>query len=199
MHSITLKLRDVNGAMVLAWRKAFLGCEGVEVSGGDIFEERADALVSPANSFGYMDGGIDLVYSQFFGWQLQNRLQERLRQEHHGELPVGQALLIETHHAELPWLVCAPTMRVPMIVSDTVNAYLAFRATLRAVLEHNAASSGRPVRSILCPGLCTAVGRMPPERAARQMRQAWDIVIGGQPWPPPRPGLTLKAHADLTG
>lgn len=199
MHSLTLKLRDVNGAMVLAWRKAFLGCEGVEVSGGDIFEERADALVSPANSFGYMDGGIDLIYSQFFGWQLQNRLQERLRQEHHGELPVGQALLIETHHAEIPWLVSAPTMRVPMGVADTVNAYLAFRATLRAVLEHNAASPGRPVRSLLCPGLCTAVGRMPPERAARQMRQAWDIVIAGQPWPPPRPGLTLKAHADLTG
>lgn len=26
--------------------------------------------VSPANSFGFMDGGIDLAYSLHFGWQM---------------------------------------------------------------------------------------------------------------------------------
>lgn len=26
--------------------------------------------VSPANSFGFMDGGIDMVYSLHFGWDL---------------------------------------------------------------------------------------------------------------------------------
>jgi O-acetyl-ADP-ribose deacetylase (regulator of RNase III) len=197
MSRLILKLRDLNSAMVLAWRKAFAGCEGVEVSGGDIFGERADAIVSPANSFGYMDGGIDLVYSQFFGWDLQTRLQERLRDEHHGELPVGSALVIETRHAEIPWLVSAPTMRIPMAVPDTVNAWLAFRATLRAVQAHNAANPRKPIQSLLCPGLCTAVGRMPPERSARQMRHAWDIVMLGQPWPPPTPGATLQAHFDL--
>ncbi|MFP2929809.1 macro domain-containing protein [Pyxidicoccus sp. 3LG] len=197
MTLLPLKLRDLNSAMVLAWRRAFAGCEGVEISGGDIFGERADAIVSPANSFGYMDGGIDLVYSQFFGWDLQARLQERLRKEHHGELPVGSALILETRHAEIPWLVSAPTMRIPMAVPDTVNAWLAFRATLRAVQEHNAANPRRPIRSLLCPGLCTAVGRMPPERAARQMRKAWDVVVLGQPWPPPTPGGTLQAHFDL--
>ena len=30
----------------------------------------ADAIVSPANSFGFMDGGIDMVYSKRFGWQM---------------------------------------------------------------------------------------------------------------------------------
>ena len=30
------------------------------------------------------------------------------------------------------YLVSAPTMRIPLDVSDTVNAYLAFRGTLRA-------------------------------------------------------------------
>ncbi|MBZ4423308.1 macro domain-containing protein [Myxococcus sp. RHSTA-1-4] len=199
MSQLTLKLRDLNPAMVLAWRRAFLHCEGVEVSGGDIFEERADAIVSPANSFGYMDGGIDLVYSQFFGWDLQARLRELLRKEHHGELPVGSAVIIETRHAEIPWLVSAPTMRIPMAVPDTVNAWLAFRATLRAVLAHNAANPARPIRSLLCPGLCTAVGKMPPERAARQMRHAWNVVVLGEPWPPPTPGQTLQSHFDLIG
>jgi hypothetical protein len=114
MSQLTLKLRDLNPAMVQAWRWSFLRCEGVEVSGGDIFDERADAIVSPANSFGYMDGGIDLVYSQFFGWDLQTRLQELLRKEHHGELPVGSAVILPTRHAEIPWLVSAPSMRIPI-------------------------------------------------------------------------------------
>jgi O-acetyl-ADP-ribose deacetylase (regulator of RNase III) len=41
----------------------FKGVENVRISGGDIFELKADAIVSPANSFGYMDGGIGLVYA----------------------------------------------------------------------------------------------------------------------------------------
>lgn len=197
MSQLTLKLRDLNPAMVQAWRWSFLRCEGVEVSGGEIFDERADAIVSPANSFGYMDGGIDLIYSQFFGWDLQTRLQELLRKAHHGELPVGSAVLLPTGHAEIPWLVSAPTMRIPMAVPDTVNAWLAFRAALRAVLAHNAANPARPIRSLLCPGLCTAVGKMPPDRAARQMRRAWDVVMLGEPWPPLTPGQTLQSHFDL--
>jgi O-acetyl-ADP-ribose deacetylase (regulator of RNase III) len=70
-------------------------------------------------------------------------------------------------------------MRIPGNVANTVNAYLAFRATLHAVLAHNA--SGLPrIASILCPGLGTAVGKMPVARCARQMRAAWDRVLGGK-------------------
>jgi hypothetical protein len=68
-------------------------------------------------------------------------------------------------------------------VSETVNAYLAFRAALMAVLEHNATGRDR-IGLILCPGLATAVGRMPVERCARQMRAAWDRVVGGKPLRP---------------
>jgi hypothetical protein len=32
-----------------------------------ILEARVDALVIQANSFGFMDGGIDLAYRNFFG------------------------------------------------------------------------------------------------------------------------------------
>lgn len=35
----------------------------------------------------------------------------------------------------IKYLISAPTMRVPEDVSDTVNAYLAFRAVLRAGIE----------------------------------------------------------------
>jgi hypothetical protein len=114
--------------VVRAWEKYFKGIANVRISHGDILERPADAIVSPANSFGYMDGGIDLVYLRRFGWELQTRLQAHLRDEHDGELPVGQATIVETFDTAIPYLVSAQTMRIPMNVSSTINAYLAFRA-----------------------------------------------------------------------
>ena len=82
-------------------------------------------------------------------------------------------------------------MRVPSNVADTLNAYLAFRAALRAVAEHNARGHS-PIRRVLCPGLATAVGQMPVARCARQMRAAWDRVLG-----PRAPSFrSLRAIAD---
>jgi O-acetyl-ADP-ribose deacetylase (regulator of RNase III) len=191
-------LRDRNVAVVEAWRIEFAQAPDVEVSHGDIFDLSADALVSPANSFGFMDGGIDLVYSQHFGWGLQERLRERLRSEFDGELPVGQAVIVETLDQKIPFLISAPTMRIPMDVSDTVNAYLAFRAVIRAVRSHNA-SKERPIESVLCPGLGTAVGRMPPQACARQMHYAYGTSHLGQVWNPTTLGQIVDIHHRMTG
>jgi hypothetical protein len=61
MSEILFELRDVSADMVQAWQKYFLGVANVRTSLGEIFESSADAIVSPANSFGYMDGGIDVA------------------------------------------------------------------------------------------------------------------------------------------
>jgi len=189
-----LHLRDRNAALVDAWQRQFSGVENVEVTHGDIFDVTADAVVSPANSFGFMDGGIDLVYSRRFGWDLQERLQALLRAEHAGELPVGQAVIVETVATDIPWLISAPTMRVPMDVSGTVNAYLALRAALLAVRRH----AGDPrIETVLCPGLGTAIGRVPPDRAARQMAHAWAVIELGQTMAPRLLGEAQEAHAWL--
>lgn len=189
-------LRDRNTSIVEAWREAFDGVDDVEPSVGDIFDCAADAIVSPANSFGYMDGGIDLVYLERFGQGLQQRLQKRLREEFLGELPVGQATMVATLDPELPWMVSSPTMRVPMPVPDTVNAYLAFRAALLVGKEH--AAGDPPIRRLLCPGLATAIGCMPARRCARQMRLAYDVVSGLRSWPPARAGEVLASHREMT-
>lgn len=176
-----LHIRDRNAGLVEALQREFRGVPNVEVSCGDIFDTTADAIVSPANSFGFMDGGIDFAYSKRFGWDVQERLQDLLRKEHAGELPVGQAVIVETYATDIPWLVSAPTMRVPADVSATVNAYLALRAALLAVRRHDKQPR---IESVLCPGLCTSVGRMPPARAARQMAHAWAVVELGQTYSP---------------
>jgi protein-tyrosine phosphatase len=77
-------LRDINPNMIASWQERFAGHERkVTVSCGDIFGapvHGVTAIVSPANSFGFMDGGIDLAYSRHFGWGLQTRLQKLLAQ-----------------------------------------------------------------------------------------------------------------------
>lgn len=204
MPSLELHLRDLSTSLVAAWAKAFAAVPGVIISRGDIFSSQpgslpnnapidivADAIVSPANSFGFMDGGIDAVYTHQFGFALEARLQALLTADHGGELPVGCAVIVQTGSTEIPWCISAPTMRVPEPVPDTVNAYLAFRAALRAVLAHNA-SGRQPIRRILCPGLATTTGQMPVDRCAAQMRAAWDNVLGEGT--PPRPSWHAVAE-----
>lgn len=189
-----LHIRDRNHELVEALQVEFQGVADVEVSCGDIFDVTADAIVSPANSFGFMDGGIDLAYSKRFGWELQERLQDTIRRKHAGELPVGQAVIVETYDSAVPWLVSAPTMRVPAVVSDTVNAYLALRAALLAVRVHDQSPG---IETVLAPGLCTAIGRMPPRRAARQLAAAWAVVALGQTPAPMTLGQAVDAHGWL--
>lgn len=197
MSDVTYHLRDRNDGMVAAWRDWFAQCPEVEISLGEIFAgPKADAIVSPANSFGYMDGGIDLVYAEHFGWDIQKRLQKLIADEHDGELPVGQAAIVETNHADFPFMVSAPTMRVPMYVADTVNAYLAFRAAIRAVKEHNR-TSPRPIRSVLCPGLGTAVGKMEHWKSAKQMLLAYLVAAKGRKDVFDRASKVLYNHAAL--
>lgn len=186
---VVYKLCDLMKSLVAAWKKHFEDYipDRVQVYSGDIFKSgpAADAIVSPANSFGFMDGGIDMAYSRHFGWQMQDRLQEVIREKYRGELLVGDAIIIPTVEGKendncvdwskynegqpIKWLISAPTMRVPVDVCNTVNAYLAFRAVILAVEKHNSTPGNEPIRSVLCPGLGTAVGRMPAERCAYQV------------------------------
>jgi O-acetyl-ADP-ribose deacetylase (regulator of RNase III) len=193
---LTVHLRDINTGITKAWERAFADVPEVAVSRGDIFEQKADAIVSPANSFGYMDGGIDLLCSKYFGWEIETNLRTVLSEQHYGELQVGQAVVLATGHDFIPFLVSAPTMRVPMNIGETVNVYLAFRAALIAVFAHNA-NTDAPICSLLVPGLGTGIGGVAPERAARQMRIAYNAVINGQGTKTRNARAVLSEHREL--
>jgi O-acetyl-ADP-ribose deacetylase (regulator of RNase III) len=181
MSDLNIVLHTFDSAMVTAWQRAFHGTPSVMVVEGDILESRCDAVLSPANSFGYMDGGIDLAYRRYFGMELQARVQAKIRSEFHRELPVGQAMVVPTGHGSVPYLVAAPSMRVPDKIGDTVNVYLAFRAALLAVLAHNKGSMPS-IGTLRAPALGTGVGAMPLARAARQMHAAYVSVFEDPPW-----------------
>jgi O-acetyl-ADP-ribose deacetylase (regulator of RNase III) len=193
---LAIHLRDINAAVVEAWEQAFLDAPDVLISQGDIFEHTADAIISPANSFGYMDGGIDLVYSMYFGWELEANLKAVLSERFYGELPVGQAVVLATGHAHIPFLVSAPTMRVPTTINGTPNVYLAFRAALIAVLSHNATADA-PIQSLLVPGFGTGVGKVAPQQAARQMRLAYDAIVKGHGVKRRNTSTMLREHREM--
>ena len=149
-----------------AWRAAFAGVADVEVRAENICRVPCDAVVSPANSFGFMDGGLDHLLSERFGWGLEQRVRAAIQARPLGELLVGEAIVVATEDALTPWLICAPTMRVPMRVRTSINAYLAMKALLLAARAHQAEI---PIETVAVPGLGTGIGQLAPELAAAQM------------------------------
>jgi O-acetyl-ADP-ribose deacetylase (regulator of RNase III) len=184
-------LTSVERGLADAWERFCGDLDFVTVHHGSIFDVSCDALVSPANSFGFMDGGIDMLYTQHFGWHLQERLQELIRTRHHGELLVGTAEIVETDDSDKPFLIAAPTMRVPTILRDSVNPYLAARAALLLVRHgvftdrlYAGEKIADVVQTVAFPGLGTGVGRVGPNTCAHQMRAAIDdVVLGDRPFP----------------
>ena len=91
--------------MVSAWNDFFGEEENVKILNGDLTEVDCDAIVSPANSFGFMDGGVDYAISVRLGWDLQFSLQEKIKALPEGELLVGKAMVIETGDELIPYLI----------------------------------------------------------------------------------------------
>jgi O-acetyl-ADP-ribose deacetylase (regulator of RNase III) len=173
MEPIKLILVDPRPALCVACRERFADLPNVAVVQGR-FEQlpEFDCMVSAANSFGLMDGGVDLAIIEFFGAELERRVQQRILEEYLGEQPVGTSLIVETGHPRHPFIAHTPTMRVPLAIARTDHVYLAMWAMLLAVKQHNQ-SRAQPIRIVACPGLGTATGRVPVRRAAKQMALAY--------------------------
>lgn len=169
-------LVDKNPRIIAAWQEYFVHEENVNILEMDITEVPVDAIVSPANSFGFMDGGVDYAISMRLGWDLQFELQDQIKALPEGELLVGKSLILETGDELIPYLISSPTMRVPMNfnIHTSVNAYLAMKATLIAAKNHP------EINWISIPGFCTGVGKMQPEIASRQMYQAFLEIEKGE-------------------
>jgi O-acetyl-ADP-ribose deacetylase (regulator of RNase III) len=173
MEPLRLILVDPELALCQSLGQKFAGLPRVEIVHG-YFERlpEFDCMVSAANSFGIMDGGVDLAIAQFFGPGLMQRVQRHILEEYLGEQPVGTSFIVETGHADHPYVAHTPTMRVPMPIARTDNVYRAMWAMLLAVHRHNRASA-RPIGTVACPGLGTATGVVPFPEAARQMALAY--------------------------
>lgn len=179
-----LVLCAVDDPMARAWRAVVDGRARIRVHRGSVLDIEAHAVVSPANSSGWMRGGIDAIYSRAFPG-VEQRVRNEILSYHGGELPVGQAVAVPTGESMPAWLLSAPTMRQPgeRLPYDTVHPYLAARAVFAfwrdGELEpgHRAAEL---IDVIAMPGLGTGVGGVDPQNCARQVAAAWDEVFGAR-------------------
>ncbi len=193
MPALHLILCDNALPVVDAWNAYFPNLPDVEIVCDDLASVPADALLLPVNSFGSLDGGgLDAPLVELLGDDTQAEVFGLVRVGWGGEMPVGVAEVLVAPDGPFSILVVAPVLRVMQNVGRTVNSYLAFRAALRAVLQFNS-EHGDIISSLLVPGLGTFSGQMPPLRAARQMRAAYNAVLLNAP---PNVDISLDAGAD---
>jgi len=164
----------------------------IEVAHRSVIDRPADAVISPANSFGFMDGGVDWAYLQFFGIELQRRLQMVIRLQKFQELLVGAAVAVPTYHEAIPFLIAAPTMRVPKIIDDPADIMLATRAAIRVATDFR-------FSHIVMPGIGTGCGRVAPDIAARAMRAGIEAALRDIPYRPLTWPEAQERHFGLKG
>ncbi len=171
---------DLNEDLIKSWEKSLGKDPNIKIYYGSIFDIECDGIVSPANSFGFMDGGLDYQISKFFGWHVQERLQNIIKRKYHGELLVGCAEIVKTDHERIGHVISAPTMRVPLILKNSVNVYLATRAVL-LLIKFGTFQDGslvkEKVKSVAFPGMGTGVGRLPYDVCAIQMKRAVEDIF----------------------
>ena len=145
----------------------------VEIRDGDFLDVDADAIIVPGNSFGFLDGGLELRVCERHGLELQDRLRDRIRTDFAAELLVGQAV-IEDLGPSHPVVIYAPIWRTPQDIGSTVNVFLASKGAFQALSD-----AERPdLKRIAAPPMgIDAPGRMHPHVSARQFRYGYEIAI----------------------
>lgn len=176
-----LVLCAVDDAMTDAWQRAAADHDTISVHRGSVLDVGAQAVVSPANSYGWMRGGIDALYAELFP-DVEATVRSAILALHGGELPVGEAMVVPTGLPDPRFLISAPTMREPgtRLPPDTVNPYLAALAIFRLWCDGKLDDGTRVrevVTTIAMPGLGTGVGGVAPSACARQVIAAWDATF----------------------
>src|SRR5947209_16630626 len=94
--AIQVVLVDINPKMVKAWRDVFEDEPDVTIVHGSMLDQDVDAWVSPTNSQGNMDGGLDAVIKGRLGAKVEARLKQEIARTYGGLLPLGHATCVET-------------------------------------------------------------------------------------------------------
>lgn len=181
--SFNLVLADPNEGLCNEWKESFESHSKVGIHHGRFEDVPFDCVVSPANSFGLMDGGVDEAITMYFGEQMMDRVQQQVIEKYAGEQPVGTSMVVrgtKLDDLKIKWVAHTPTMMIPMDIGHTTNVYSAFKAMLLAVEEHNGSfgkfKSQNPIKTVVCPGMGTGAGRVPYPMAASAMEEAYRNV-----------------------
>lgn len=119
---MNLILCDCNPILCTEWEKNFRDEPKVQIVCGDFKSvPEYDCIVSPANSFGIMDGGLDLALINYFGNELMKRVQDRIKTEYAGEQPVGTCLIVETGNKNIHTLLIRQLCEYRGLLENTIR------------------------------------------------------------------------------
>ena len=131
-----------------------------EVEEGNPLAFDIDAVVSPANTMGIMNGGYDAVLRRYFGIGIEYTVQKYLEKFN---IDVGQAIAVKTGHSKVHWLIVTPTVSVTgegLSGHESVSYACAYNA-VKVAYEKN-------VKFLGMTGLGSGVGGLDRRIAARQ-------------------------------
>lgn len=109
-----------------------------------------DAVVSPANTLGIMNGGFDAALRRQFGNTLEYRVRMSIKEN---PIPVGEARAIQTVDPKVKWLIVSPTVSIS---ADGLSGHasVSYAAAYKSVLAAHAAGA----TSLGMTGLGTGAG-----------------------------------------
>jgi len=120
---------------------------------GDLTKISCDAIVNPANSFGYMGGGVAGAIKRVGGVEIEKEAISK------APIELGKAIVTKSGTLPCKFVIHAPTMKRPAMRIDVENVRLATKASFETGVKLN-------IKSIAIPGMGTGVGGVSSEKAA---------------------------------
>jgi O-acetyl-ADP-ribose deacetylase (regulator of RNase III) len=123
---------------------------------GSLIQVEADLIVNPANSLGYMGGGLAGVIKRVGGSIIEEEAVIK------APIPVGSAIITTAGSLPFKGVIHAPTMEEPAMETTEEKVRKAVRASLELADKMG-------FKSIAMPGMGTGVGKLPKDIAAKAM------------------------------
>lgn len=173
-------LFDLDDELIREWQNRFGELTDFKIVKSDVRKLenhiKIDYYVSPANSYGYMDGGIDETYMKMFP-DIQSQVRETIHKYRIWDLNRGLFLPIGST-IKVNQILCCPTMIAPEKIYQNgiypANVYFAFLSILFYSLTE-------PDKNIAIPGLGTGTGYIPPDLCAKEMFDAYNHFLEVKP------------------
>ena len=169
---MTIYLLCRNLEMLVEWKQQFSECRDVDVVMDDFAHfmdtHKVQCVVSPANSYGSMDGGYDAAIIDYFGIQLEKAVQKYILDNFYGEQPVGTSFTIDIPGTEQK-LIHTPTMRLPSKIREPEIVYQCMRTTLMEAIKNK-------IESIVIPVFGVGTGMVPYRTIAKLMKLGYDQI-----------------------
>lgn len=125
----------------------------IVVERGDLTQISCDAIVNPANSYGYMGGGVAGAIKRIGGIEIEKEAISK------APIDVGKAVMTTAGSLPCKYVIHAPTMKQPAMRIGVENVTLATRAAFELGVKLN-------LKSIAIPGMGTGVGGVSTDDAA---------------------------------